>query len=282
MIKKTLKLTLLLVLVLAVSFLFDWERETVPPPKEEVVKEEEETPLKEEDLKEEDEAPLKEEEEKIIEKELPQVSIIIDDLGNSFSVDRTIEEIDANLTLAVLPFRGDTKKVVEFFKNKQEIILHLPLEPISEDQKEEKMITTSMDREEIRDFLHKALEEVDAEGVNNHKGSLFTADEDSMRMLLEEMESLFFVDSFTIGTSKVVPLAKEMGIKNTKRDIFLDNSRNVEDIRNELYKLINLAEEKGSAIAIGHSFPETISVLREEIPKIKDRVEFVHVSNLLE
>lgn len=266
MLKKTFKLTMLLLCVLAVSFIFDWKAEV----------KEEATPLPEEKV----EAPFKDG-EGVVETDLPQVSIIIDDLGNNFSVDRTIENIDVNLTLAVLPFQENTKKSANFFKEKQEVILHLPLEPISEDQKEEEMITTSMNREEIKKFLDKALEEFDAVGINNHKGSLFTASEDSVRMLLREVGDLFFVYSFTIGSSKVYTLAKEMGIKTAKRDIFLDNSRDREDIKNKLYEVVLLAEEEGSAIAIGHSFKETISVLREEAPKLKDRVSFVYVSDIL-
>lgn len=215
----------------------------------------------------------------------PKVAIIIDDLGNNFSLDKEIEEIPADLTLAILPFRDDTERVAQFFKGKREIILHLPLEPISKDQREEGMILTEMEKEEIEEIFRKALEEVpQAVGVNNHKGSLFTSKEEEMKFLLSliKEEDLFFVDSFTSGDSLGFLLSKEKGIETKRRDIFLDNSRDKEDIREELYRLVSLAKEKGEALAIGHSFRETITVLKEEIPDLKDRVDFVEVSKILE
>jgi len=220
-----------------------------------------------------------------IEKKLPKVSIIMDDLGNNFSIDKKIEKIDIDLTLAILPFRKDTKKSLNFFSNKKEIILHLPLEPISKNQMEKEMITTSMNKKEIKETFNFALNQLKphAVGVNNHKGSLFTANKESMKTLLKEIKenNLFFIDSFTIGSSKGYSLSKEMNIKTERRDVFLDNPRKKEDIKKKLHQTINIAEEKGKAVAIGHSFPETIEVLIEEVPSLKNRVNFVKVSEIV-
>ncbi len=217
--------------------------------------------------------------------DLPMVSIIIDDLGNNREHDMSIANIEADVTLAVLPFRDHTLEVAEFFANRKEMILHLPLEPMSESEFEERMMKVDMTFEEMAGLLNESLEELGSyvEGVNNHKGSRFTSDRRAMGTLLDIIseEDLFFVDSFTIGTSKGYALAKEKGIDTAVRDVFLDNSRDPEDIRNKLLKTVRLAEEQGEAIAIGHSSPETISVLVEEIPKLEDRVNFVPVSELL-
>ncbi len=217
------------------------------------------------------------------EPDLPRVAIVIDDLGNNFLIEKEIDEIEINLTLAVLPFRDDTQKSLSFFRDKQEIILHLPLDPVSPKHREENMITVDMKEEEIKSKFQAALSEMPfVEGLNNHKGSLFTSKKELMETLLREVkkEDLFFVDSFTIGSSLGYRLAKDMEIKTAKRDVFLDNSRDKEDIKNKLYKVVALAEEKGEATAIGHAFPETIKVLKEQAPTLKDRVQFVHISEL--
>ena len=219
-------------------------------------------------------------------KELPRVAIIIDDLGNSFEADRKIDMIQADLSLAVLPFREYTKRSLDFFKDKQEIILHLPLEPSNESQKEEKMLTVDMSEKEIVENFNLALEEMESHvsGLNSHKGSLFTSDKKSMQILLEEVKNkeLFFVDSFTIASSVTFSLAKEMGVETAKRDVFLDGQRDKEYIRDGLQETVSLAERQGQAIAIGHVFPETIEVLKQEMPKLKTRVNFVGVSELVE
>ncbi len=281
MFKKLIFFTVAILLIFLAFNYLDEEKNGVLPENEE--KEEVEREKEEQDK----DSPVIPEKEvpKESGKELPKVSIIIDDLGNNFSVDKEIAKINADLTLAILPFRENTKSAVDFFANEQEIVLHLPLEPISKDQWEEKMITTAMSEKEIKEKFSLALEELApyAVGVNNHKGSLFTADEKYMETLLKEVrkKDLFFVDSFTIGSSKGHLLAKEMGIKTTKRDIFLDNSREKEEIKRKLHKTVSLAKEQGSAVAIGHSFPETIEVLTKEIPKLKNEVNFVKVSQVL-
>lgn len=217
--------------------------------------------------------------------DLPRVSIIIDDLGNNLATDMSIADIDADLTLAVLPFKNHTLQVAEFFSGRQELMLHLPLEPISENAFEEQMINVNMTSEEMERFLNESLKELGSyvEGVNNHKGSHFTSDREAMSTLLEliKKENLFFVDSFTIGTSEGFPLAREKGIKTAVRDVFLDNSKDLDDIRDKLLETVRLAEDKGEAIAIGHSLPETILILVEEIPRLKERVNFVPVSEIL-
>ncbi|MGM0482883.1 MAG: divergent polysaccharide deacetylase family protein [Patescibacteria group bacterium] len=227
-----------------------------------------------------EERPIKEDPQ-----DLPSVSIVIDDLGNNLTTDMSIADIDSELTLAVLPFREHTLEVAKFFSGKREMILHLPLEPMSESDVEDRMMKAHMTDDEIVKFLDKSLEELRpyVSGVNNHKGSLFTSDREAMSVLLKAVkrEDLFFVDSFTIGESKGYLLAQEMDIKTGVRDVFLDNSRDPEDIRDKLFETVRSAEEKGSAIAIGHSNPETISVLRKEIPELKERVKFVPVSEVL-
>lgn len=228
----------------------------------------------------------KEEEEGIVK---GRVAIIIDDLGYNPELDKELAKIEAPLTLAILPFLDYTDEAVSRFRNREnfKIILHLPLEPISEEAHEEKMAMVDMTREEIVTFLSEALKEMKgaAEGLNNHKGSKFTSDPVRMRWLLEEIKerNLFFVDSYTSGQSVGYSLAKEMNIPAAKRDVFLDVVDEPQEIRDRLYELEERAQEQGSAIAIGHHKANTIQVLREELPNMQERgIELVIVSELLE
>jgi len=218
-----------------------------------------------------------------------KVSIIVDDLGYNPGLDKELAKIDTPLTLAILPFLNHTGEAVNTFKEKEnfEIILHLPLEPISEEAHEDRMGMTYMSRSEISSFLDEALDEMKGrvEGLNNHKGSKFTSDSQSMRWLLEEVKAkdLFFVDSRTSGESVGYSLAREMNIPAAERDIFLDVIDDPQEIRERLYELEEKARENGSAIAIGHHKENTIQVLREELPAMKERgIKFVPVSKLLE
>ncbi len=217
-----------------------------------------------------------------------EVAIIIDDLGYNPELNNELLKIKQPLTVAILPFLKNTEKAINDFGGVDnfELILHMPFEPISDKHFEDKMIMTDHSEEEMDELLTEALSEMDnrVAGVNNHKGSKFTSDEEKMRQFLELIKenNLFFVDSFTINTSVGYDLAKELGVLTAKRDIFLDYVDDKEEIRNRLHELEELALEKGSAIAIGHHKKNTLEVLREELPKMKDRgIRLIKVSELL-
>ncbi len=240
--------------------------------------------------KEQKDSPQKDTEEPVnkLEEDRPQVAIIIDDLGYNPDLDQELYELDYPLTLAVLPFRSQTQETAETFesKNNFELLLHLPLEPMDENQKEENMATVDMTREEIVSFLDEALEEMEGvEGINNHKGSRFTSDEVKMGYLLEEIQQrdLFFVDSFTLGDSVAYPLALEMGIPTARRDVFIDYNDDKEVVIEKLRQLEEVAQENGTAIGIGHHKKNTIQALKEELPRMEERgIELVVVSEVLE
>ncbi len=82
---------------------------------------------------------------------------------------------------------------------------------------------------------------------------------------------LYFIDSKTIGSSVAAETAREYGIPYAIRDVFLDHEISTEFVRSALKKLENMAHKKGYAIAIGHPHKETIEVLKEWIPTLKDK-----------
>lgn len=225
-------------------------------------------------------------EQKKPEDNLPKVAIIIDDIGNDFEIEKEISKIKADITLAVLPFKKDTQKAVSYFQAR-ELILHLPLEPMNKKQVEDKMLKISMSEREIKSKFDKYFSSLktDLAGINNHKGSRFTSDTESMEYLLDKIkgkkQNLYFLDSYTINSSVAFNLAQKMEIPTARRDVFLDNSKKKQDIKTQLKKLINIAKNEGSAIWIGHGYQETISVLIKKIPKLKKEVGFVTASQIV-
>lgn len=218
-----------------------------------------------------------------------RVAIIIDDLGYDPGLNKKIASLEAPVTLAVLPFLPDSQEAVRRFKDRAnfELILHLPLQPLSEEALEERMGLIDMSREEVAAFLREALEEMEGavQGLNNHKGSQFTSDPQSMRWLLEEVKErgLFFVDSRTWGQSVGYSLAQEMNIKTAERDVFLDVVDDPEEIRKKLSELEERARVRGQAVGIGHHKENTIQVLIEELPSLQERgIELVTISELIE
>ncbi|MCM8817897.1 MAG: divergent polysaccharide deacetylase family protein, partial [Candidatus Omnitrophica bacterium] len=115
-----------------------------------------------------------------------KVAIIIDDVGWNLSIIKELEEINKPLTLSILPKAPYSEKIVKELKDKNfELFLHLPLEPSPPSQCLDKgLIKVDMDAEEIKkvfeDNVRYFLPYI--KGVNNHMGSLFTTNEEKMRI----------------------------------------------------------------------------------------------------
>jgi hypothetical protein len=122
-----------------------------------------------------------------------------------------------------------------------------------------------------------------AAGVNNHEGSLGTADPqlmDELMPLLRE-RNLFFIDSRTTAATVAETAARSAGVATTRRNIFLDDQQSVPAIRKQFALAIHDARQKGSALAIGHPHPETLEVLNEMLPEAERQgVHLVFASKL--
>lgn len=106
-----------------------------------------------------------------------------------------------------------------------------------------------------------------------------------MGWLMAELKAhqLFFVDSRTSGRSVAQRVARQQGLANAGRDIFLDNERDLVKINAQFNKLIRLARQRGQAIAIGHPYPETVHYLQQVLPLMDDAgIQVVPVSSLLD
>jgi uncharacterized protein len=219
-----------------------------------------------------------------------KVALIIDDVGWNRDIIREVEKIKRPLTLSLLPKAPYSKEIFNTFKGNKnlELILHLPLEPEPPAQSLDKgLLKMNMTDEEIGQQFNEDIKGFYPyiRGLNNHMGSLFTSDEEKMRVLLREIASkdLFFVDSMTSKKSKGYLLAKEMGIKTAKRDVFIDNESDPEYIERQVWELVDTAKKHGKAVGIGHAKKSTIDVLKDVIPEIeKEGIEIVPVSSLLE
>jgi polysaccharide deacetylase 2 family uncharacterized protein YibQ len=63
--------------------------------------------------------------------------------------------------------------------------------------------------------------------------------------------------------------AQKVGLASVSRDVFLDDERTEAAIFTQLQTAINLARKQGSAVMIGHPYPQTLAVLERELPKLR-------------
>ena len=219
---------------------------------------------------------------------LARVAIVIDDWGYNINTLAILEGLNLPVNLAILPNLAYSKQTAKIAKdNHWEIILHLPLEP--EESRhvrlEKDTVLVDMPQSEILDILNKArLSVPGARGISNHMGSKATRDSRTMSVIFGKMkkDNLYFLDSFVSVNSVCYRLARKEGLHYLRRDVFLDNKEDPDYIKGQIEELIDMAKENGHALGIGHNHRVTLEVLREELPRFRERgVELVLASELL-
>lgn len=219
---------------------------------------------------------------------LPQVAIVIDDLGYNPRIDAAFIKLNAPISFSFLPFGPHTKETATLAHTcGKDVLLHLPMEAASSPESKvgPGALFLSMDSDTIAAQIQADMEVVPyVKGINNHMGSKFTADAGKMEIVLREIKKkgLFYLDSRTTPLTKGLSVARSMGVRSAERDVFLDNKQETNAIRAQIARLISKARTHGSAIGVGHPHPATYQVLKEDLPVLKKQVEIVPVSELVE
>ncbi len=218
----------------------------------------------------------------------PRISLIMDDMGGSMSAIRSLVEYGIPITPAILPGISNAKATAAFLRQQnREYMIHIPMEPVSYPRISpgENALLVSLPEEEMRARVRSYIRELpDAVGGNNHMGSRFTESTEAMRVVLDELKAhqLFFIDSRTISDSVAFPEARKMGLKTATRNIFLDDTVDVTQIRGQIHKMIKLAGGDREIIAICHPHRETFEALKLEFDWLKQQpVSFVYASEVV-
>lgn len=216
------------------------------------------------------------------------LAIIIDDMGSSIQEAQSLAEIGVPVTFSVIPGLRHDRVVAAFAAERGiEVMAHMPMQSKEYPKRrlESNGLLTTHDHDEIRHRVNAYLDTLpQAVGANNHTGSAFTEDAARMRVVLGVIKQrrLFFIDSITTPATKGFRLSREMEVPTARRDIFLDNEHNENYIMGQLEKAVMRARSEGRAIAIGHPYPETISVLSKALPALGNKgVVLVPASRLV-
>lgn len=217
----------------------------------------------------------------------PRVAVIFDDAGYSLRAAREVMALPRPVTISVLPGLPFSTPIAEEAASRGvQIILHLPVQPdnpaLDPGPGE---ITVDMTDEAIARTVESDFATVPgAVGANNHMGSRGTADPRVMRAILGVVKAhdLFFVDSLTSPRSVAAQTARAMGVPTAVRAVFLDNQDDETYVRAQFHALIQAAQTRGQAIAIGHVGKVTARVLRDMLPEFDEAgIRFVPVSGLV-
>lgn len=219
-----------------------------------------------------------------------RAAIVIDDFGNDMFGTKEMMNLPFPITVAVMPFLPTTKRDAEWAHQAgHEVIVHMPMEPKSGNKDKwlgPGAITTDLSEEEIRGRINAAIDDVPhAVGINNHMGSKVTADPRIIGIILEECQKreVFFLDSHTNYRSIVSKTASKIGVPCIENHIFLDDINTKDHISKQIKLLQKHLTDHDQCVVIGHvgARKKTAAVLEEVIPKLRNEIEFLRVSELV-
>jgi len=212
----------------------------------------------------------------------PKLAIIIDDVSTRRQLN-SIQATGIKMTPSIFPPSERSMSSHTLATGLEHYMIHLPMESGSAQfNKQYKTLITTFSKEEIEARV-KELRTLfpTARYINNHTGSVFTDNHNAMRTLYMALrkEGFVFLDSRTIGSTKVPKITEDFGDAYVARDVFIDNEHNVPYIHRQLQKAVKMAKKKGYAIAIGHPHKMTMKALSSAASIFND-VELVYIDEL--
>jgi len=216
-----------------------------------------------------------------------RIALIIDDIGFSIPRAQQFLDLDLPITFSILPRLHYSQVLAhEIHEQGHEILLHQPMEPYDRFLNPGPgALFVGDDEGKIARIMTENLAELPyAYGVNNHMGSRFTSSPRETRDALEVLRGsgLFFVDSLTSQRSVVGETARRLKVPAAARHIFLDHYPGERQSLLALERLRICALRRGSAIGIGHPFPETARAIGRFAPVLQEsNVSLVYVSSLI-
>ena len=214
-----------------------------------------------------------------------RIALIVDDMGYRKEAGEAALALPGKLTYAFLPQTPYAwEQAIRAHELEREVMLHLPMQSDMDNPLGAGALTLDMSHKEFLATLERNLASVPyLSGVNNHMGSLLTRDPTAMRWLMDRLSEagLYFIDSRTTDATVAERVAQNHLVAAARRHVFLDYIQDEAVVREQLTKLIQTARREGSAIGIGHPYPQTLAVLAQELPKLKaEGIELVPASVL--
>ncbi len=212
----------------------------------------------------------------------PKLVIIIDDVSHKRQLD-TLKALPYHITPSIFPPSELSSSSNKLADHTRHFMVHLPLESGSAVMNRMKgMLFVKNNTAKVQarvDEIRRLFPR--AKFVNNHTGSVFTANYKAMKQLYGMMrkKGFVFIDSRTSAKSKVRKIAREYGDTYIARDVFIDNVQNEAKILNQLKKAVKIAKKRGFAIAIGHPHKATMNALKHA-GKILSGVQTVYIDEL--
>ncbi|MCQ2585309.1 MAG: divergent polysaccharide deacetylase family protein [Treponema sp.] len=206
-----------------------------------------------------------------------QLCILLDDGGQNLDDLKKFLALKIPVTVAVLPKLRDSVSSAQAVRASgyAELMLHQPMQAVNLNVNPGPgAIKPDMTSSQITNLVLENLREVGpVSGMNNHEGSLITADAEKMETVinLAHMQGIYFLDSRTNVETKIPYVSRELGYGWYERNgYFLDNQKTREEFLKELRKNLDIANKTGCVIMIAHVWSADYmpALIREVYPEL--------------
>ncbi|MES2200776.1 MAG: divergent polysaccharide deacetylase family protein, partial [candidate division FCPU426 bacterium] len=153
-----------------------------------------------------------------------RLALVLDDWGYSARQLPRLKDFHGKLTVAVIPGLGLSKKAAETAHTAgQEVIMHLPVEPLAKMPLAPGTLMVGMSEAEVVRLCEAHAQSVPfMVGLNNHEGSKGSADPALMGAVARWLKGRhgYFLDSVTTPKSQIPEQARLAGIPWARNRVF--------------------------------------------------------------
>ena len=208
----------------------------------------------------------------------PRIALLISGLGMSKrATDAAISTLPPQISLAFSPYGHNLQARVDAARKAgHEVLLLAPMEPENYPKNDPgpQTLLTTLPMADNLDRLHWVMSRFTGYvGVVNDMGSRYTASEEAMTPVLEDLKArgLLFMDARSSPYSVAAKLARTLRVPRALNNRFLDSERTEENIRKQLEELENVAKTYGAAAGIGSPYPLTMRIVAEWAATLPER-----------
>ena len=198
--------------------------------------------------------------------QLPRIAILVTDVGlNSKSSNAAIDKLPGQVDMAFSPYGRNLQTWMDKARAKgHEGFLMIPTEPLNypdNDPGPHTLIADSSERDNLLRLDWTLSQVTGYVGVVNHMGSKFTASEEALTPILNDLNGrgLMLVDSRSTRFSMAARIARRLGMPRAMNDRYIDNVITTEDIQRQLGELEKTANTFGAALGLARATPLTIN-----------------------
>ena len=217
-----------------------------------------------------------------------RIAIVIGGLGLSQTgTQAAIKQLPPQITLAFAPQGNSLDRWMQSARRAgHEIVMQVPLEPYDFPNVNpgRNTLTVAASPSQNLHELRWALSRItNYTGIMNYMGGRFTADSDSVELVMEELakRGLMYLDDGTSARSITEQAAEKNGVPFAQGDTVIDDTRDRGAILEQLDGLERTARAQGSAVGTGSAFDVTVETIKDWANEVQKRgIEIVPISAL--